>query len=373
MKKVLLVATVQSHICQFHKPLVKLLHDYGYEVHVAAHNNLAVKNGLKLDFVEKVFDVPFERSPFSPKNIGAKNQLKRIIDEGGYEVVHCNTPVGGIMTRLAAKSARKHGTKVFYTAHGFHFYKGASKKNWAMYYPIEKHFARLTDKLITITKEDYALASQKFKTTVCYMHGVGANNEKYKAVSNEEKAKLRAEQGYNNDEIIFLCTGELNENKNQSTVIDAFEIVSSKYPNTRLLLAGNGPTDEMLKAKIKEKNLDDKINMLGYRTDLETFTELCDIVVSASFREGMPLNIMEGMICEKPIVASNNRGHRELIVNGETGYIVDAHSAESFAEKMLEFIEDEEKRISFGKRGAEHIKPWCMDSIREELKKIYEL
>ena len=373
MKKVLLVATVRSHICQFHKPLVSLLHEYGYEVHVAAHDNLAVKNGLKLDFVEKVYELPFERSPFSPSNLKAKKELKKIIDEGDYEVVHCNTPVGGIMTRLAAKSARKKGTKVFYTAHGFHFYKGASKKNWIIYYPIEKHFAKLTDKLITITKEDYKLAQEKFKTNVVYMHGVGANNEKYQPVSLEEKSKLRAEQGFSNDEIIFLCTGELNANKNQSTVIDAFEIVNRKYPNTRLLLAGNGPTDEMLKEKVKEKNLEDKINMLGYRTDLEIFTELCDIVVSASFREGMPLNIMEGMICSKPLVASNNRGHRELIVNGETGYIVDAKDANAFAEKMEEFILDEDKRIAFGKRGAEVIRPWCMDSIKEELKEIYEL
>ena len=95
--KVLLVATVQSHICQFHRPLVAMLHEHGCEVHVAARNNLAEKNGLKLDFVEQVFDVPFQRSPFSPKNLGAYKQLKKIIDEGNYDVVHCNTPVGGVL------------------------------------------------------------------------------------------------------------------------------------------------------------------------------------------------------------------------------------------------------------------------------------
>lgn len=126
--KVLLVATVQSHICQFHKPLVNMLHEHGVEVHVAARNNLAEKNGLALDFVEKVFDIPFARSPKSKNNIIAYKQLKKIIDEGHYDVVHCNTPMGGIVTRLAARNARKHGTKVYYTAHGFHFYKGAPKK-----------------------------------------------------------------------------------------------------------------------------------------------------------------------------------------------------------------------------------------------------
>lgn len=155
--KVLLTATVQSHICQFHKPLAEVLHEHGCEVHVAARDNLAEKNGLKLDFVDKVFNVPFARSPKSLDNIKAYRQLKKIIDEGGYDVIHCNTPMGGVVTRLAARKARKKGTKVFYTAYGFHFYQGAPKKNWIVFYPIEKFFSRLTDKLITITAEDYKI------------------------------------------------------------------------------------------------------------------------------------------------------------------------------------------------------------------------
>ena len=293
--------------------------------------------------------------------------------KNNYDIIHTHTPMGAFITRIVFCLIKKNNTKIVYTAHGFHFYKGASKKNWLIYYPIEKYFATKTDKLITITTEDYALASEKFKTNVCYMHGVGANNEKYKVLTAEEKSALRKAQGYSDDDIIFLCTGELNANKNQSTAIDAFEMVHNKYPNTKLLLAGNGPTDEMLKAKINEKGLEGTVIMLGYRTDLEIFTGLCDIVVSASFREGMPLNIMEGMICEKPIVASNNRGHRELIAVGETGYIVDAHDANAFAEKMEEFAKDEAKRIEFGKRGADRIRPWCMDSIVDELREIYEL
>ena len=141
MKKVLLVATVQSHICQFHKALVEVLHEQNIEVHVAARDNLAEKNGMKLDFVEKVFNVPFSRSPKSLDNLKAYKQLKRIIDTNGYDVIHCNTPMGGIVTRLAAQKARKKGTTLIYTAHGFHFYEGAPKKNWLVFYPIEKFFS----------------------------------------------------------------------------------------------------------------------------------------------------------------------------------------------------------------------------------------
>ena len=175
--KVLLVATVQSHICQFHRPLADMLHAHGCEVHVAARDNLAEKNGLKLDFAEQVFDVPLERSPFSPRNLTAYKQLKQIIDRGGYDVVHTNTPVGGIVGRLAAQKARKKGCQVFYTAHGFHFYQGGPRKSWLIYYPIEKFMCRYTDKLFTITHEDFQLAQQKFNVDSCRIHGIGATEQ----------------------------------------------------------------------------------------------------------------------------------------------------------------------------------------------------
>lgn len=248
--KVLLVATVQSHICQFHKPLVTMLHEHGCEVYVAARNNLAEKNGLKLDFVEQVFDVPFQRSPFSPKNLGAYKQLKKIIDDGGYDVIHCNTPVGGVLGRLAARKARKHGTEVFYTAHGFHFYKGAPKKNWLIWYPVEKFMCRYTDKLITITQEDYDLASAKFSTRVEHIHGVGANAAKYRKLSEAECVELRHELGYAEDDKLLLCTGELLPNKNQITAIRALKILIKQQPKAKLLLAGNGQTLAELQAEV---------------------------------------------------------------------------------------------------------------------------
>ena len=232
MKKVLLVATVQSHIGQFHRPLAEVLHNHGYEVHVAAHDNLYLKNGLKLDFADKVFDVPFSRSPKSKDNIEAYKLLKQILDNDHYEVVHCNTPMGGFVTRLAARNARKKGTKVFYTAHGFHFYDGAPKKNWLIYYPIERFFSRMTDTLITITREDYKLASEKFHCHIEHMHGVGVDGKRYFKVSAEEKIAMREKMGYPVTQKLILCIGELNQNKNQTMAIKAMhKIVEPQIRN----------------------------------------------------------------------------------------------------------------------------------------------
>lgn len=369
--KVLLVATVQSHICQFHRPLVAMLHEHGCEVHVAARNNLAEKNGLKLDFVEQVFDVPFQRSPFSPKNLEAHKQLKKVIDTGCYDVVHCNTPVGGVLGRLAARKARKHGTEVFYTAHGFHFYKGAPKKNWLIWYPVEKFMCRYTDKLITITQEDYDLASEKLPTHVARIHGVGANSGKFRKLSETECAALRRELGYAEDEELLLCTGELLPNKNQITAIRAMDVLRKKQPNVRLLLAGNGPTLAELQAEVVVLGLQNYVEFLGYRTDLERYANIADVIISCSYREGLPMNIVEGMLLGKPVVASYNRGHRELIVPDVTGYMVPPADANAFAEKISVLLDDPALAACMGQAGCEKAQLYADVNVQRELECIY--
>lgn len=369
--KVLLTATVQSHICQFHKPLVEVLHANGCEVHVAARDNLAEKNGLKLDFVENVYDVPFSRSPKSMDNVKAYKQLERIIDEGHYDIVHCNTPMGGIVTRLAARKARKNGTKVYYTAHGFHFYKGAAKKNWIVFYPIEKFFSRLTDKLITITAEDYKIASQKFHCQVERIHGVGVDETRYFPVDDVTKKKLRNEMGYGEEQKIVLCVGELLPNKNQTIAIHMMKEIVKRYSDAQLLLAGNGPEKEKLEQEIVKCNLRDNVQMLGYCIHLQDYQHIADVIVSCSKREGLPLNIVEAMLSENPVVASNNRGHRELIQNGENGFLVDIDDENEMSERVLLLLGNSEKRSKMSCNAKKYACQYTFQCVKEELQKIY--
>ena len=369
--KVLLTATVQSHICQFHKPLVQMLHAHGCEVHVAARDNLAEKNGLKLDFVEKVYDLPFSRSPKSKDNIAAYKQLKAILEQEHYDVVHCNTPMGGIVTRLAAKKARKQGTKVFYTAHGFHFYKGASKKNWAVYYPIEKRFAKLTDKLITINREDYALAKEKMASQIHYIHGVGVDEQRYTPATAEEKVAIRKELGFGEDQKLILCIGELLPNKNQTMAIRMMAEVVKTYPDAQLLLAGNGPEKENLEQAIAENGVENNVRMLGYCTCLEKYQKAVDLLVACSKREGLPLNIVEAMLSANPVVASKNRGHCELIEDGATGYLVDVNDVPAMAERVLTLLNDTDKLQEMGIQGRAFAENYSFTTVKKELEQIY--
>ena len=372
-KKVLLVATVQSHICQFHRPLAALLHENGYEVHVAARDNLAEKNGLKLDFAEKIFNVPFSRSPKSIDNINAYKQLKKIIDTGNYEVVHCNTPMGGIVTRLAARQARKRGTKVYYTAHGFHFYKGAPKKNWLVFYPIEKLFSRFTDKLITITKEDYILAKKEFHCDVFRIHGVGVDDKRYYPVNESEKLMIRQNLGFEDNQKIILCVGELLPNKNQVMAIDMMKKIVEAYPDALLLIAGNGPEEQNLKEHIKEVGLDNNVRMIGYVTNLQDYQHVCDVLVSCSKREGLPLNIVESMLSGTPVVATYNRGHRELIQDSNTGFLVDVDDSIKMSERVLRLFNDNDLYQNISKKAYNYARNYSFPSVRTELKRLYDL
>lgn len=370
MTKILLIATVQSHICQFHRPLAAMLHEQGCVLHVAARNNLAEKNGLKLDFAEQIFDVPFQRSPFSPKNLKAYRQLKRIIAEGGYDVIHCNTPVGGVLGRLAARKARRRGTKVFYTAHGFHFYQGAPKKNWLIWYPVEKLMCRYTDKLITINEEDFRLAQNKFPVEVCRIHGVGVSTERYHLHSAEEEMQLRRRENLSAEDFVVLCTGELNGNKDQQTLIHAAQLCRDKIPELKVLLAGNGPLKDSLQELIRKNDAEEQIRLLGYRTDLEQVAPTADVIVSCSYREGLPINIVEGMLCGKPVIAAENRGHRELVAEGVTGFLFPPGDSAALAEKLVK-LHTEKTQKALGAAGYQRALQYTQEQVQRELAEIY--
>lgn len=370
-KRVLLTATVQSHICQFHRPLAQVLHAHGYEVHVAARNNLAEKNGLKLDFADKVYDIPLSRSPKSPDNLRAYRQMKKILDREHYDIIHCNTPMGGIVTRLAALKTRKAGTKVYYTAHGFHFYKGASKINWLMFYPIERLFARLTDRLITINGEDFSLASEKFSIDTYRIHGVGVDEGRYYPVSREEQLRLREELGFSSEQKLLLCVGELLPNKNQAMAIRMMPRILEQFPDALLLLAGNGPEKENLEQLIAQLSLQSSVRLLGYCTCLEQYQRIADILVACSHREGLPLNLVEAMLTGNPVVATENRGHRELVRQGRTGFLVERNNDRAMAERVLQLLSDPQEKQRMGLEARNFALQYGFENVKQELERIY--
>lgn len=371
--KILFVATVRSHIGQFHMPFIRELKARGVEVHAAFKDNSADKPGLDLSAIDKTFEVPFERRPLRLNNIKAYRELKKIIDGNGYDAVHCHTPMGAVITRLAAKSARKKGTKVIYTAHGFHFFKGASIKNWMLFYPVEKYLSKYTDCLITINSEDCELAhKKKFRAGKIYkVHGVGVELDKFKAVDADEKARLRAEYGYDGDTFIMIYPADLSVRKNQPMLFDALQKIAEKNKNVKLLLPGQPIRLEEYKRMISERGIADNVEFLGYRRDINNLVGLSDLSVASSFQEGLPINIIEAMAMGNAIVATDVRGNNDAVEDGVNGYLVPVGDSDLMAEKILELMNDREKLRTFGENGLDMVKDFSTENVNREMLTIY--
>ena len=358
-KKVLFVATVTNHINAFHIPYLKMFKDQGYEVHVASNGNEPI------EYCDKHFNLQFARSPFKIQNIKAYKQLKKIINDNRYKIIHCHTPVGGVLTRLAARKSRKKETRVIYTAHGFHFFKGAPIKNWLIYYPVEKYLSKYTDCLITINKEDYELAKRKFKTKdIEYVPGVGVDKNKFDfEMTEEEKKEYRKSLHIDEDDFVFVQVGELNNNKNQIMTIEAIKELVKENNKIKLLLVGIGDLKEYYENKIKEYSLEKSVFLLGYRNDVPKLLKISDVLISTSKREGLPVNILEAMFAGLPIIATNCRGNRDLVPDNN---LVEIDNVEQLKDKMrgkiakLNFIEYKE------------LNKYTIKSISCKIKNFYE-
>lgn len=370
MKKVLYIATVaQKHINVFHIPFLKMLQNDGYKTYVAAANDTDQEN-LTIPHCDEYVEIDFKRNPLHPGNLVAYHKLKKFIDQNTFEIIHCHTPVGGLLGRLAARKARKNGTRIFYTAHGFHFYKGAPLINWLLYYPVEKFCSRLTDVLITINDEDFALAKSKMKAKRTeHVPGVGIDSVNINSADFNKNAK-RHELEIPTEAFLITSVGEINKNKNHEVVIRAI----AKLSNDRIhyAIVGIGPLQKKL-TKLSEKlGVSSRIHFLGYRNDVAEIYKASDVCCFPSIREGLPLAPLEGMACGLPIVAADNRGTRCFMKNGENGFMCKSNSASEFAQALKTLISNVGLQKKFSQEAIVTASKYSRDNILKAIRALYE-
>ncbi len=313
--KILYVTTVALTMNSFFKPHVERLVRQGHQVDIACNDREPALDPFFRELGCGVHRVDFSRQPLSRHNLRAYGQLKQVVGQGGYHIVHCHTPNASLITRLVCRSFRKkRGLQVFYTAHGFHFFKGAPLKNWLIYYPAEKFCSRFTDKLITMNREDYLLAKEKFHSReVCRVPGVGIGLSKFDGIC-RDRAAGRRELGLPENGKLLLSVGELNENKNHRLVLQA--LAELNRPDVHYAIAGEGEKRRELLALAETLGLSDRFHLLGYRTDVHRLYGCADVFCFPSFREGLSVALMEAMACGLPCAVSRIRGNVDLIDGG---------------------------------------------------------
>ena len=379
MKKVLIVASVVSFIEWFNKENVDFLHNtLGCEVHIAC--NFDYMNDTDVERTRKytehikndgiyIHNIRFARSPFSLKNIKAYRELKRIIDSERFDLIHCHTPAVSFMTRVAARKARRQGTVVMYTCHGFHFHNSSSKKNWLLYYPAEKFLSRFCDYIVTINKEDFNRAKTFHCKNVRYIPSVGVDINRIKALK-INKAEKRKEIGVPEEKILVISAGELIERKNHEVIIRALGKLQD--PDIYYAIAGKGPLLDRLKQVASEVGISDRVLFLGFRTDVFELYHAADISAFPSKIEGLGLAGVEAMAAGIPLVSSNVHGILDYVIDGKTGYAVPPNDIDGFAAALEKLAHDPALRESMRQNCLDAVEPFELSNALNVMWNIYK-
>ena len=368
-KKVLFVATVvKTHINVFHIPYLKMLKEMGYETHVAARNDYENPEECVIPYCDYFHDMPFERSPLKMNNIKTYKMLKNLMLKENFDIIHCHTPMGGVLTRFAYKNIKnKIESRIIYTAHGFHFYKGAPLLNWMVYYPVEKYFSKYTDTLITINKEDYNRAKNKFKKCkdIQYVPGVGIDLDMFKN-ENRNKQKLIDELKISKGSILLLSVGELIDRKNHQVIIKCLKGLPD---NIHYLIVGSGMNKQKLIDLAKKEGVSNRVHLLGFRTDIPFIMKSSDIFVFPSLQEGLPVAVMEAIACGLPCVVSNIRGNSDLIEHFFNGLLVDSNDSLEYKKEIENILSMDINQMKIN--NIRKSNEFELEHIKELIKKIY--
>lgn len=357
MENLLFISNISYKIDAFSKAAILAAHNRSLGFNYASNWSAASPEQISTDesaYKITIHNVAISRSPFSPSNLKALNQIKMILKTEKIDYIHCNTPVGGVIGRLLNRNVKK----VIYEAHGFHFYKGAPLKNWLLYYPVEKILASRSDAIITINRDDYEFAKKHLKSKIYYVPGVGIELEQWSAYKD-----IREEVGLRPDDFVILIVGRLEKNKNCGTVIDAVR----KVPGVKLVFCGDGEDRLILEEKAKE--LGNRAIFLGNRSDMSDVYHMADCFVLASFREGLSRSIMEAMVCGLPCIVSDIRGNRDLI---DKDFLFNPNDVDALADKIMKVNKSQKQRNMMKARNLKKIKEFNFDKVVEELSKIYE-
>ena len=323
----------------------------------------------------KAKHIDFDRNPLAMKNYThAKKQLLDFMKQEKFDVVHCNTPIGGVIGRVCAKEAQI--PYVIYQAHGFHFWNGSPLKNWICYYSVERYLAHLTDMLITINNEDYNRAKKftlKNNGVVVKVPGVGVDLSKFDMSLRDLKEKqiirmsLRKLWKIDINATIYISVGELNKNKNHEVAIRALAKINNK--DFYYVVCGEGNKKEYLIDLAEELGVRDRVRFLGYQSNIAEILLACDCFLFTSFREGLPGSLMEAMASGLPCIASKIRGCVDLLE--ESKYLFNPNNPSELSDMMISIIKKEESQREIEK-NSKRVVAFNLDNAVESLKKLYE-
>lgn len=367
MPKILYVSNT-ANFSKFNLPFMKWCKEQGWQVDYCAPDD------DDIEFCDKHIVLPIKRNPFHFSLCKCIYKLRQILEKNNYDIIHCHTPVASVIARLAARKLYKQGkVKIIYTAHGFHFYTGASLINWFFYYPVEKYLSKYCDVLITINDEDYQRALKKFKMkTLLKFNGIGVNPDVfYPNKDNSEKNQLRTNFGYSPEDFILIYCAEFIPRKNHQLLFEILPRLKQSIPELKVILAGKGVLLNYYKNEAKKLGIDDVIRFTGYSGSMSDLDRISNVMVFTSTQEGLSLSIVEALMTGLPVVASKIRGNTDIIEDGKNGFLCSLNNSETFLKSILKIYKQPELQKELSSYALISSKKFILDIPVFKMSEIY--
>lgn len=370
MTKILFVSNT-ANFQKFNRPFMEWCTSQGWQVDYCSPDDEIVTECNR----HYVIEIP--RKPFSKDVFACIKELRKILIVNKYDIIHCHTPMGAAVARLAARKLFKKGkVKIIYTAHGFHFFKGAGLLPWLVYFPVEKILSNYTNVIITINHEDYITAKKYLnsKNLIEYMNGVGVDFEKfYPLHSQDDKLELRRRYKINEDSFVLLYTAEFIARKNHKFLFDSFDKIKTKIPRIKLILAGKGELLEYFKNESKLHGFENEIIFTGYTQNVSDYCRLSDCLISSSLQEGLPISMIEAIATGLPVVCSKIRGHVDVISEGENGFLFDIGDTDKMVNSIVRLYESKSLRDTIKNNNIKHSEQYGVKLAVNKMANIYNL
>ncbi len=369
MKRILICASRVSHILNFHLPYISLLKERGYIVDIAAQG--------KTDetLFDNSYDIRYVKNPLSPQNLKTISRLKKLMKENRYTAVYSNSTLAGAAMRMAVKQLGKSRPYCIHISHGYMFDDKKSLRS-VIYRTAEKMTAGVTDTLIVMNSEDKRLAEKyKLGKSIYYTCGMGLCTDKLPPVDRETRSVIRKSLGAEGDDLIFLCVGEFSSRKNQTLLINALEKAVKQDRHCMLVFAGEGSTLEECRRLVNKYELETNTRFLGHVKNVNSLYRSADVLISGAKMEGLPFNVMEALYCGMPVIASDIKGHSDLVRNGFNGLLfsLDTLDPAGQAAQLMNKLMTDRKYLRTLRSNAALDEKYTIDSVKPQLIKLLDI
>lgn len=369
MKKILFVASTLSHIENFHLPYLKYFKEHNYTVHVMGKPN----NKLDIQYIDKIIPINFEKNMFSINNFSNSLKISKTIKCEDYDIISIHTSLASFFTRLGIMLLSKKPELVINTVHGYLFDDNSPFIKKIIMLLAEKFTTSVTDTIITMNSYDYKIAKKHklYKSNIYLIDGMGINLSLFPSISRENKILLRQKHNLSTNDFLLIYVAEFSKRKNQKFLLKALsELINAGYKDIKLLLLGDGMLLDECKILAQKLDITENVLFIGYTKDTCIYYQMSNVCVSSSRIEGLPFNIMEAMSIGLPLVASNVKGHMDLVKQNQNGFLFEYDNIYQFCNYVKTIYENRELCHDMGIKSKELSKNYSIDRVLQRIANI---